>query len=963
MTNALHNFGFSGDLETALSARQRYATDASVYEELPLAIAFPKHLADVQALVRWSQAEGISLTPRGAGTSLAGQAIGSGVLVDLTRYFRQIVAVDLAQMTVTVEAGVVLDELNAHLRPMGVWLAVDTSTANRCVLGGVVGNNSCGTYSLRYATPRDQILSVQAVLSSAETVTFADTSADTFAQLSAQNNLEGTIYRQLDNIISQDCKAILAAFPDPSLIRRNTGYALDALAQQGRWSHATNAQHYANLAPLICGSEGTLAIVTQMTFRLTPLPKARALLVAHFDDVFKALDSTPRLLDLSPVAVELIDAPTLNCTKGHAGYERLRSWVVGEPSAVQVMEFFADSAQALADTLANATDAIQKMDGVFAVVPLQGAEMSKVWEIRKAGLGLLMGKRGAKKAVAVIEDAVVPIRHLSAFMRDIRALMAELAVNCIYYGHASVGLIHLRPELDLADSEDKQKFVLIAQRVSRLVKHYRGALSGEHGDGRLRAPFLPEQFGQAVYALLVKTKQTFDPDFRLNPSKIISQTPIDHSWRVPVKEVKIATGFAWQEEDGLGSAIERCNGAGACRQSNGKMCPSFQATRDDADSTRGRANVLRFALQSPNPRLALSGEALQHALERCLGCKACHVECPACVDMAKLKSEVRYQTQHKRPLGVAWLYRHYTQLLPLLRWWYLPIQWLNKGVMVWNQHREAQGKAWLTRPFPHLASPLTSVKSWWKQQAEQASTADQIASPVLVLVDPFSQHQHPERVEAVLSVLQTFGARIQPLWMTQSPRLLISQGLLDEAKQELARLWQEIHAFLQTNPTAKIVGIEPSELLVWRDEALDLLAKDSALKQHQSAFQLFEEWLADWADTNPDYVWQKLDRPVVVHWHCHQKALSNVQKAEQVLRLIAPEVQVVSGGCCGMSGSFGYEQTELSRQIAQAHFIPSLQQAQEKSAYIITNGTSCTQQAKDLVQVDTVHIAELVRRG
>jgi Fe-S oxidoreductase len=316
--------------------------------------------------------------------------------------------------------------------------------------------------------------------------------------------------------------------------------------------------------------------------------------------------------------------------------------------------------------------------------------------------------------------------------------------------------------------------------------------------------------------------------------------------------------------------------------------------------------------------------------------------------MAKLKSEVRYQTQHKRPLGVAWLYRHYAQLLPLLRWWHLPIQWLNKGVMVWNQHREAQGKVWLTRPFPHLASPLTSVKSWWKQQTKQASTANQIASPVLVLVDPFSQHQHPERVEAVLSVLQKFGAKVQPLWMTQSPRLL--------------SLWQEIHAFLQTNPTGKIVGIEPSELLVWRDEALDLLAKDSELKQHQSAFQLFEEWLADWADAHPDYVWQKLDRPVVVHWHCHQKSLSNVQKAEQVLRLIAPEVQVVSGGCCGMSGSFGYEQTELSRQIAQAHFIPSLQKAQTQSAYIITNGTSCTQQAKDLVQVDTVHIAELVRR-
>ena len=674
MLKTLNALSFQGDLEMSLSARQRYATDASVFEELPLAIAFPKNVSDVQALVTWSQAQSISLTARGAGTSLAGQAIGTGVVMDFTRYCRQIVAVDLEQMTVTVEAGVVLDELNAHLRPMGVWLAVDTSTANRCVLGGVVGNNSCGTYSLRYATPRDQILSVQAVLSDASLVTFADTTPKSFTQLTEQPTLEGSIYRQLDALITANGQAILSAFPDPSLIRRNTGYALDALAQQGRWSKSSDiAHHYANIAPLLCGSEGTLAIVTQMTFRLTHLPKARALLVAHFDDVFHALDATPELLALSPTAVELIDAPTLNCTKGHAGYEPLRSWVVGEPSAVQVVEFFADSAEALAIILTQAREQIAQITGVFAVVHLQGSDMSKVWEIRKAGLGLLMGKRGAKKAVAVIEDAVVPIQHLSAFMRDIRALMAELSVNCIYYGHASVGLIHLRPELDLADAGDKRKFVQIAERVSTLVKHYRGALSGEHGDGRLRAPFLPEQFGQSVYALLVQTKQLFDPDFRLNPGKIISQTPIDQSWRVPVKQVNLAVGFQWQAEDGLGSAIERCNGAGVCRQSNGKMCPSFQATRDDADSTRGRANLLRFALQAPNPRLALSDDDLQQALARCLGCKACRVECPASVDMAKLKSEVLYQTQHKRSLGMKWLYQHYAQLLPLLRWWSYPI--------------------------------------------------------------------------------------------------------------------------------------------------------------------------------------------------------------------------------------------------------------------------------------------------
>lgn len=928
-------YGFSGDWDASLGARQRYATDASVYEQLPLVIVFPKNTADIQAVVRFCQENNVSLTARGAGTSLAGQAIGDGIIMDMTRYLTKIIDINVEQQTVTVESGVVLDTLNRQLKAYGLWLALDTSTANRCVIGGVVGNNSCGAYSVAFGTPRDQIVRVRAVLSDASEVVFADFSDDVYQDKLTLNSAEGVIYQEVDKILSQHGQEIIGAFPDSSIIRRNTGYALDVLAKQGRWSGGSSA----NLAALICGSEGSLAVVTQATFKLSPLPKYRALLVLHFDDAFAALDATPTLLTTSAVAVELIDAPTLSGTKGHAGFEKYRFWLQGEPEAVQVVEYFAESLSELESKLQQGQTVAQSLTGHYASRVVQGSDMAAVWEVRKAGLGLLMGKVGRKKAVAVIEDAAVPVHHLSAFMRDIRALMAELSVNCIYYGHASVGLIHLRPELDLSDAHDKTLFVQIATRVSALVKHYKGALSGEHGDGRLRAPFLREQLGDAVYGYLWRIKTAFDANNLLNPNKILTTLAIDSDWRLPVSSQAITTGLDWSAELGFAKSVEKCNGAGACRKTTGAMCPSFQVTQEDAYSTRGRANLLRFALQSPDPVAAMAQDDLQDALDLCLGCKACKSECPAGVDMTRLKSEVLYQVHGGEAKTVKrYLYRHYAKVLPWLNRLRVLVPWLNLLAEL--------------RKLP--VADAGDLKVWWRSIGQGDNPAK--GQIVVVWVDVFSRWLHPLQGQATIQVLQKLGYCVHPIWMSDSPRLLISQGFLAQARSCLLAALNQ----LPQEAVWGLVGIEPSELLVLRDDGLALLTfeQQQPIMALSGRTWLFEEAMLAFANEHPWYEWQKIEQPVTVHVHCHQKSLVGVESTKQALSLLGVSASIVDAGCCGMAGSFGYEQPTLSVKIANQGIIPALN-AMPENALLVTSGTSCQQQVSDLTNKNGIHIAQV----
>jgi FAD/FMN-containing dehydrogenase/Fe-S oxidoreductase len=945
-------FAFLGEVDSSLGARQRYATDASIYEQLPSCVVFPTCHNDLVALVRFANQFQRKITLRGGGTSLAGQAIGNDIIADISRHMNRILSLDLAKRQVRVEAGVVLDDLNRFLKPHGLWLAIDTSTANRCVIGGVVANNSCGAYSLAYQTPRQQVVAVTAVLSDASSCVFEPLSTEMVQEKKTQTNLEGDIYRCIDAMIFENKQAILTAFPDPSIIRRNTGYALDALALQSHWHSRDSEDTQANLSQLICGSEGTLVLMSDVVFQLQPLPLSRGLLVVHFNDVFLALDATAVLLKTAPVAIELIDAPTMAGTKGHAGFQKHRFWIDGEPEAVLVIEYFAETEAQLDVMLKKGIALANGLAGVYASVPVTGANMASVWEVRKAGLGLLMGKVSDKKAIAVIEDTAVPVVHLSAFMRDIRALMASLSVNCIYYGHASVGLIHLRPELDLSQPSDKVLFTKIAAQVSLLVKQYKGALSGEHGDGRLRAPFLNEQFGDAVYKLLVSVKQVFDPNNRFNPDRIIGNLPIDSDWRIPVSSATLVTGFDWQQDGGFAKSVEKCNGAGACRKSTGAMCPSYQVTRDDRFATRGRANLLRFALQSPEPVTTMSETALQEALSLCLSCKACKSECPASVDMSRLKSEVLFQTRKNNRLTFkARLLRHYAAMLP----------WLNRArylIPLLDRVR------WLFSPFgwdSRRHFPLPDGKdllNWWEDTGKNNNNAT--GKLVVVLVDVYSRYLHTESGKSTIVVLQQLGFNVQPIWLTDSPRLLISSGFLNEARVVLSQLVNALVAQVDQEKLWGIVGIEPSELLVLRDDALALLAPhdQTALATYQNRIWLFEEAMLAFAKTHTDYIWKKANQPVTIHVHCHQKSLVGTELTKQAFALLQAPVTIIDAGCCGMAGSFGYEHTDISLKIAQQVLLPSIADLAEDVS-LVSSGTSCQQQVFDFAQRKAIHPAVL----
>jgi Fe-S oxidoreductase len=550
-----------------------------------------------------------------------------------------------------------------------------------------------------------------------------------------------------------------------------------------------------------------------------------------------------------------------------------------------------------------------------------------------------MGKVGRKKAVAVIEDAAVPVHHLSAFMRDIRALMAELSVNCIYYGHASVGLIHLRPELDLSDAHDKTLFVQIATRVSVLVKHYKGALSGEHGDGRLRAPFLREQLGDAVYGYLWRIKTAFDANNLLNPNKILTTLTIDSDWRLPVSSQAITTGLDWSAELGFAKSVEKCNGAGACRKTTGAMCPSFQVTQEDAYSTRGRANLLRFALQSPDPVAAMAADDLQDALDLCLGCKACKSECPASVDMTRLKSEVLYQVhggEAKTPKR--YLYRHYAKVLPWLNRLRAIVPWLNRLAEV--------------RKLP--VADAGDLKTWWVKTGQLQNSAD--GEGVALWVDVFTRWLHPLQGQAAIRVLQTLGYRVHPVWLSDSPRLLISQGFLTQAKTCLLEALTQ----LPVDTIWGLIGIEPSELLILRDDGLALLTRDQQdpLTALAGRIWLFEEAMLAFANAHPSYQWQSIEQPMTVHVHCHQKSLVGVESTKQALSLLGVSARIVDAGCCGMAGSFGYEQPDVSVKIAHQGLIPALN-AMPEGALLVTSGSSCQQQVSDLTNKKGIHIAQV----
>lgn len=949
-----------GEVRTDLLSRRLYATDASIYQELPLGVVRPKHADDCVTIVQWAARHGVPIIPRTAGTSLAGQVVGAGLILDVSRHMTRVSEIDESQRRAWVEPGVILDDLCDKTAEMGLEFGPDTSTSDRCMIGGMIGNNSCGSHSIIHGTTRDHVVDLEAVLGDGSVARFGPLTAEELEWKKELDTLEGRIYREVFEIVDQNRESILKAFPKPDVKRRNGGYALDRLAQQQPWY--PEGEPF-NLAPFLCGSEGTLALVTEATLNLVPRPKRKLVVVGHFDSLDEMARATVVAVKHKPAAVELIDDIILQATKGNLEQSRNRFWVEGDPGAVLAVELYAfdgEDLQAQADAL---IDDLRRHKLGYAYPIVQQERIPQVWALRKAGLGLLMGVPGDVKATTVMEDTSVAVDDLPAYVERLQALMRKHEIGCCFYAHASVGLLHVRPELNLKSVSDREKFKTIAQDAADLVKEFGGAISGEHGDGRLRSPMNEYMFGSEVYGLFKRVKNVFDPKGIFNPNKIVDAHPIDHQLRFSTApHHDVPTYFDWSADQGLLRAAEKCNGAGACRKSEwrGTMCPSYKATKEELHTTRARANVFRQLLTSDHPNLAFSSEELERAMELCLSCKGCKSECPANVDVARLKAEFLQQRYDRlgTPLR-AWMFGEFGRHARMARWTPKLASWfMNTGLFkrLAGVHPKRNVPGFATETF----------ETWWAKHTPHANAGKR--GRAVLFADLFTNYQEPGVGVAAAEVLERAGFKLTVPSGIESGRTQISKGLLRSARRVITHAVEALYPYAGEGQA--IVGLEPSAILTFTDEAPDLV-EGADLKRKARVVagraKLFEEFMAEEAEREPLSLLplkSSSGTKVFVHGHCHEKAIVGVAPLLKTLALIPDaDISAIPSGCCGMAGSFGYqaENYEISMAIGEQVLFPAIRKADE-SALICVPGTSCRHQIKDGTGRQTHHPAEVLRK-
>jgi FAD/FMN-containing dehydrogenase/Fe-S oxidoreductase len=951
-----------GELHYDDLLRSIYATDASVYRELPMAVAYPKNDEDIIALIQFANAENASLIPRAAGTSLAGQCVGSGIVVDTSRYYTDILELNTEENWVRVQPGVIRDELNAYLKPHGLWFGPNTSTANRATIGGMVGNNSSGTTSIKYGVTRDHVLEINAVLSDGSRVLFSELDNESLQQKTRQNSLEGRIYKHLIQELSDtDTQLRIAGeFPKAEIHRRNTGYAVDMLLHQQPFSPEGNSF---NLCSLLSGSEGTLAFTTEIKLRVLPLPPPHErLIAAHFNSIDESLRATQIVMRFDPDACELMDKTILDCTKSNREQSRNRSFVEGDPAALLLVQFNSNRAFDVDEVCEKAIEKMRSSGLGYAFPKLENGDIRKAWELRKAGLGLLANLPGDAKGVACIEDTAVTVDDLPDYISAFAAMMARYKQEAVYYAHAGAGELHLRPILDLKKSEDVTLFREITQSTAELVKKYGGSLSGEHGDGRVRAAFIQLMLGEENYALLKRIKNIWDPNNILNPGKIIDAAPMDESLRYEIdrEEPDIETIFNYQEEGGFLRAAEKCNGSGDCRKiSGGTMCPSYKATRNEKDTTRARANALREFLtrdwRSENP---FAHQELKEVMDLCISCKGCTIDCPSNVDMSTMKAEFLYQYQRTNgvPFRSKMLARN-----ARMNGWMSHIAPLSNALMnapfIGRMVKQGLGVA-KERQLPHVHRPLDK---WFRKQNFTGLHAN---GSVYFFNDEFTRYLDTEIGKTAIRLLHHLGYEVRFVDHAESGRAHLSKGLLPEA-QLLARENVDLFKHLISEKTP-LVGIEPSTILSFRDEYPKLVQPEERvvameLSKHALLLDefLYSEMMAGKIKAGQ---FDNTERIIKLHGHCHQKALSDIGQTAHLLALPAGHsVEVIPSGCCGMAGSFGYEKEHygISMRIGEDVLFPAVRKSPVK-AIIAAPGTSCRHQIADGTGRKALHPVEIL---
>jgi FAD/FMN-containing dehydrogenase/Fe-S oxidoreductase len=938
--------------------RGRYSTDASIYQIMPAGVVLPRSAADIAATLRIAADHGAPVILRGAGTSQNGQPIGSGLVVDCSRHFNGVLAYDPESGTITVEPGMVLERLNARVKADGWFFPVEPSTATRCTIGGMAGNNSCGARSLRYGKMSDNVLSLDALLHDGEAFAFGLT-GDTVSGVTGSARAE-TLAEQVRTLADEHRDEI--AFRYPKVQRRVGGYNLDALIEPRP-----------NLAHLLVGSEGTLAATTAVTLKLSRLPTHRVMGVCHFPSFRAAMETTRRIVALDPVAVELVDNNVLVLGADIPLFRTTLADITrGKPNCLLLTEFAGDDLAALKRDLKRLEVCMADHGFPDAVVEIvEPARQKSVWEVREACLNIMMSMKGDAKPVSFIEDCAVPLEHLADYTDAVTAVFTKHGTRGTWYAHASVGCLHVRPILDMKQGGDVAKMRAIAEETSELVRRYKGSYSGEHGDGISRSEYIAPLFGAELARCFEIVKDAFDPENRLNPGKIVRPLTMDDRSLFRFKPdyavtQPMATALDWSDWGGFGAAVEMCNNNGTCRKLvGGAMCPSYRATRDEQHLTRGRANSLRLAMSGQLGKDAFTSPEMKRTLDLCVSCKACRRECPTGVDMAKMKIEFlhHYHARHGLPLR--------ERLIALMPVYAGAAARLAPLLNLRDRH---PALARLSETFAGL-SAKRSLPRWrrpWSEQGEPAHPGDVKGDfrDIILFGDTFNRAFERENLEAAERVLSAAGYRLHRVYPSRGRRPLccgrtwLASGQTDRARQEARRTLDALLPFVRAG--ARVVGLEPSCLLTFRDEFASLVpGADTALLARQS--MLFEELLA------ADLATGRIELPLAdqrgrvahLHGHCHQKSFGLMGSVETVLRSVPGlDLRVIESSCCGMAGAFGYrpESIDTSFAMAELSLFPALRAAGPDDL-VVADGTGCRHQIHDGLGIHAEHVARVLDRA
>jgi FAD/FMN-containing dehydrogenase/Fe-S oxidoreductase len=992
----------SGEVMTDIASRGRYATDASIYQAMPVAVLVPKTAEDIAAAIQIATELNVPVLPRGGGTSQCGQTTGTALVIDNSKYFRNVLDLNIDKGYVEVQPGIVLDHLNAQLKQHGLWYPVDVSTGGQATIGGMAGNNSCGSRSIAYGNMVHNVLGIDAWLANGQIGQFAD-----YANSSGVAKQLGDFVKDLANTLQPEIETRF-----PKVLRRVAGYNLDIFHPQSELPYTQDGS--VNLSHLLVGSEGTLAYFKSLKLKLSPLAGHKVLGIVNFASFYKAMDSAQHIVKLGPTAVELVDRTMIDLARSNPSFQKtietsLINPQAQTPEAILLVEFSGESQAPLLDKLKALEELMGDLGLPGTVVKMPDANLQKnLWEVRKAGLNIMMSLKGDGKPVSFIEDCAVPLESLAEYTQALTDVFSKYGSRGTWYAHASVGTLHVRPILDMR-RDGAQKMRAVAEEASELVRKYKGAYSGEHGDGLCRGEWISWQFGPKITEALSEIKYAFDPKGLFNPGKIINPPKMDDvsnfrfppsykviplqpaldwsAWNVqndPVTEQTTAPGTGGDPAMGLAKAVEMCNNNGHCRKFDAEvMCPSYRVTRDEKHLTRGRANTLRLALSNQldvkEGTSPLASDAIKEVMELCVSCKACRRECPTGVDMAKMKIEFlsayKKRTGHSlRDLAVAYLPKYAATISNVP---FLP------AILNLRNHIApiAKLQEWIMGISAQRSLPVWKSKTFWSEKKSinaHQFTPEQLSTDskkgVVLLADTFNAYFEDENLKAALQVLKAAGYRVHIPHKSKDQnqsnkntcskefccgRTYLAAGMVDKAKETLGELVDHLAPYADKN--IPIIGLEPSCLFTLKDEALVMGFGERAISVSKQA-QLLEEFLAKEAkDGKLQLKLKAASKPVLFHGHCHQKSFAAVTPAMELLKLIPnAEPKLIESSCCGMAGSFGYEaeHIEVSKKMAEANLLPAIRKAPD--AWVVADGTSCRHQIADGTQREAVHIAKIL---